>query len=221
MRTINTRVLAAVLLLAACDDAKTPAPAAVAADAPSPAPATKPAPAVAPTKKPETAAAAPAAPPAAAPAPVPTPTPVAAEFDPFKEKFGELSFGLAVDRVQELFPAIESKGKRRADLVDDGQLAGYDQQWIDKTSGVTLTLTSETKTSAQTVSSISIESPSTLRTSSGIGIGDTVEAVRKAYPEIFDGESDAELVTLEGWLTLTIKDGKVAKLAFSEPYMGG
>lgn len=227
MRTIDPRILAALLLISSCDDGKKAPPATSASVAPA-APAkagaadttVKAAPAAAPTKPPETPTVVPTSPPPAQP-PVAPPTKVAEEFDPSKEKFGELSYGLSVQRVQELFPAIKAKAGRRANMVDDGVLAGYDQQWVDKTSGLELTLTSETKKSAQTVSSISIESPSMLRTSSGVGIGDTVEAVKKAYPESSDGESEAELFALEGWLTFTIKDGKVANIAFSEPYMGG
>lgn len=160
-------------------------------------------------------------PPATPPATAAAPTEPPEEFDASAEKFGELKLGLSVERVQELFPGLKAKGGRRADLVDDGVLVGYDQKWVDKASGVTLTMTSETKAGSQILSAMVIEAPSTLKSSSGVGVGDTVAAVQKAYPETADSDlGPGELFALNGWLTLTIKDGKVASMTFAEPYMG-
>ena len=238
-------IVAITLLLPSCDEKKdaTPTPAPVTATAAPATAAPTPAPSAAPDGRPsaDAGSAAPAKP-AAAPAPTPTsqdpttapaatpsvappalpPTEPPAQFDASEEKFGELKFGLSVERVQELFPGMKAKGTRRANLVDDGALAGYDQQWVDKAAGVTVTMTSETKKGPQIVSGFVIESPSTLKSASGVGVGDRVEVVKKAYPETSDSDpGPGELFALDGWLTLTMKDGKVASMSFAEPYMGG
>lgn len=244
MHTMRPKILAALLLLSSCDDKKAvpstsasaaavPATKPVAdpladaknnavskqngdkADVAAPPPTVSTKPSDAQTVSPASASADPQAP------PTPSAPPVAEAFDASTEKFGDLSFGLSGERVQELYPAIKPKGGRRANVVDDGVLVGFDQKWVDKASGITLTMTSETKKAQQVVSGIVIEAPSTLRTSSGVGIGDTLAAVKKAYPETFEGESENELVTLDGWLTLMIENGKFAWIALSEPYMGG
>jgi hypothetical protein len=101
----------------------------------------------------------------------------AKEFPYDKEQIGKLHLGLAAQAVQQLIPGKPVLGPEEL-MGADGQ---YHQEWKYSQAGVILGMVSEKKGGHKTIDSITITSPSKLKTQRGIGIGSSAAAVAQAY----------------------------------------
>ncbi|HBL60638.1 MAG TPA: hypothetical protein DDZ80_19945 [Cyanobacteria bacterium UBA8803] len=103
--------------------------------------------------------------------------------DPFElmklEGFGELKIGLTAAQVFELLGNPETRGEIRLWGAD----GLYHQDWYYPQQGITLNMASETPEERQAVVSITLMSPSQLKTRRGIGIVDSYTKVMQAYKE--------------------------------------
>jgi hypothetical protein len=101
----------------------------------------------------------------------------ATEFPHAKEQIGKLHLGLAEKEVKQLIPGQPALGPEELWGAD----GLYHQEWKYLQAGVTLGMVSEKKGGLKTIDSITITSPSKLKTQRGIGIGSSAAAVAKAY----------------------------------------
>ena len=101
----------------------------------------------------------------------------AEDFDWAKEQVGKLHYGLAEKEVKQIISGQLQRGKEEK-WGADGQ---YHQEWKYPEAGLTLGMVSKKKGGAKSAESISVASPSTLKTQRGIGIGSTESEVAKAY----------------------------------------
>jgi len=134
-----------------------------------------------------------------------------------EEHLGELKLGMPAARVKELLPDAKSKGK----MTENEEAGQFEQIW--EAPGVRVNMVSEKKNGEQTVEYITVTAPSTLKSARGVGIGDAVDAVKKAYgespePDLTDGDGDQ---LSYGGIVFTVKDGKVASIVIGEPSVEG
>lgn len=113
----------------------------------------------------------------------------AADEFPFeKEKIGKLHIGLSEREVKQIIPGKPTLGPEKW-WGADGQ---YHQKWKYPEVGITLGMVSEKKSGIKSIESITITSPSTLQTQSGIRIGSTVQEVIKAYGRFQNAEDSKQ-----------------------------
>lgn len=133
------------------------------------------------------------------------------------EKFGELQLGLDTPQIITILGIPDQKTKEEYWGAD----GGYHSDWIYEKEGVILHINKieehpESEQYSKFIFAITIQAPSKLTTSRGIGIQSSITQVRNAYrkaienPEINDGGLIAG--TLYGGLAFDFKDGSVEKL---------
>lgn len=138
----------------------------------------------------------------------------AAEELPYeKETIGGLHIGLSEKEVNKLVPCKPKPGRDRF-WHADGE---YHQAWKYPDCGIELDMISDKKGRAKTVGSITVTSPSTMRTSKGIGIGSTEQEVARAYGR-FKNKEDSRgseffvAGSIYGGLMFDFKQGKVKRI---------
>jgi hypothetical protein len=142
-------------------------------------------------------------------------TPVMAEEFSFLngEKIGDFSLGQS---EKELKNKIHCTLKRGPDTLW-GADGAYHQTWDCYDGGISFDMVSNSKGGAKTIASITISTPSKLKTKRGIQIGDSEQAVIQAY----QNEKDADATTptevfvagsVYGGLIFQFKDGKVESI---------
>lgn len=103
---------------------------------------------------------------------------LAAEDFPYEqEEIGELHLGLSETALKKIVPAKPARGEDALMGADDL----YHQEWKYPAEGLELDMTSEKKGGTKTIASITVTSPSKLKTQRGIGIGSSEEQVSEAY----------------------------------------
>ena len=113
----------------------------------------------------------------------------AADELPFeKEKIGKLHIGLSEREVKQIIPGKPTRTPEKW-WGADGQ---YHQKWKYSDVGITLGMVSEKKSGIKSIESITITSPSTLQTQSGIRIGSTEQEVIKAYRRFHNAEDSKQ-----------------------------
>ena len=126
------------------------------------------------------------------------------------ESFGDLKLDMTEADVKKVLPGAKRKGK-----CETSEASGDTVRFLeDKAAGVQLVVSCE-KTGD--VGSIRVFSPSTLKTKRGIAIGDTADAVKKAYGDALDPQSEPDehnivAGSVYGGLGFTLKDGKVTEM---------
>ncbi|MCK9378146.1 MAG: hypothetical protein M0P73_18660 [Syntrophobacterales bacterium] len=136
----------------------------------------------------------------------------AKEFPYDKEQIGELHLGLAAKAVQQTI-----SGKP---VLGPDELMGADglhhQEWKYSQAGISLDMTSEKKGGTKSIASISVASPSKLKTQRGIGIGSTAAQVAKAYGPFRNNEDSTPECFVAGsnfgGVIFTFKQGKVSSI---------
>ncbi len=118
------------------------------------------------------------------------------------EAFGELKIDLKEQKVIQMLGNPESKDPPEF----WGATGLYHQNWYYPEQGITVVMASETEQSSQTVDSISIKSPSSLKTQRGIGIGDSYNAVKQAYA---DQEDEAAPISSDYFVAGSVYGGLI------------
>lgn len=122
------------------------------------------------------------------------------------EQFGTIKIGHTAAQVKEALGAPDKKGEQ-AEWEADGEMH---QTWIYK--GIEIDMIGK----EQTVNSINITAPSTLKTSKNIGIGSSKAEVETAYAGAIDktateeGSEDLIAGTVYGGIIFKIENGKVS-----------
>lgn len=98
--------------------------------------------------------------------------------------------------------------------------ANYVQRWEYRGLGLALEMESDEQGEYKKVCHIEVTSPSAFRTSRGISVGSTKEAVLESYAgEINKEESESDAIvvgSIYGGTCFFIKDGKVSKIFIGE-----
>jgi hypothetical protein len=142
-------------------------------------------------------------------------TPVAAEDSSFfnRETIGNFSLGRS---EQELRNELHCTLKKGPDTLW-GADGVYHQTWDCDDAGISFSMVSNQKSGKKIIESITITTPSKLKTKRGIQIGDSEQAVIQAY----QNEKDAEATiptevfvagSVYGGLIFQFKDGKVESI---------
>lgn len=137
----------------------------------------------------------------------------AEEFPYGKEQIGKLHIGLSEAEVRQIIPGKPTRGAAQL-WGADGQ---YHQEWQYAGGGITLGMVSEKKGGLKSIDSITITSPSTLKTQRGIGIGSTEAEVVKAYGRFRNAEDSkpGELLvagSIFGGVMFNFHRGKVSRI---------
>jgi hypothetical protein len=109
----------------------------------------------------------------------------AAEFDLNAVMLGKLKIGSAISVIQQQLPHCTFTKNERTEWGADGL---FHQNWQSKSCGVEFDIVSDTKNSAQSISSMSIQSPSTLVTDRGVSIGSNVSDITSHYKNYVNSE---------------------------------
>jgi hypothetical protein len=137
--------------------------------------------------------------------------------DPFpllkEERLGELRLGLTEKEVKARIPGKPKKGKEEYWAAT----GDFVQEWNYPDCGVTLDMGSERQGDAKTVSSITMQSPSLLKTKRGIGIGSLEQEVVAAYGECQDKEMSERgrsfvAGSIYGGLIFSFENGRVTRI---------
>jgi hypothetical protein len=102
-----------------------------------------------------------------------------------EEKIGDFGLGLSEKDLKGKIPCPLKRGKEDLSEVD----GNYEQLWDYPACGLSFYMSSEKKGGSKTISSITVTSPSKLKTKRGIQIGDSEQAVIQAYQHEKDAES--------------------------------
>lgn len=134
--------------------------------------------------------------------------------DPFalmkNESLGKLKIDLPASEVIKLL----GKPARKSELQYWGADGRYHQDWYYPNCGITLNMVSPTEDEPQTIASVKIESPSTLETKRGIGIGSSVNDVISAYGEEQESETS---IPSQGFVAGSIYGGLI--FSFNNGYV--
>ncbi len=139
------------------------------------------------------------------------------EPDPFpllkEEGLGTLQLGLTEKQVKARIPCKLHKGKEEF-WAGSGDFV---QEWRYPDCGIALNMSSSQRGRAKIVMSITIQAPSLLKTSRGIGIGSTEQEVAAAYGQDQDkemSESGRSFVagSIYGGVVFTFENGRVTKI---------
>ena len=151
------------------------------------------------------------APPTAVPSEPPAPPVAEDDFALMNsESFGDLKLDMTEADVKKVLPGAKRKGKCELSEVAGGTVRFL----VDEAAGVQLVVSCE-KTGD--VGSFRVFSPSKLKTKRGIAIGDTADAVKKAYGDSLDSQSEPDennivAGSVYGGLGFTLTDGKVTQM---------
>ena len=137
--------------------------------------------------------------------------------DPFElmksECFGQLKLDLTAAQVIEILGSPKTKGESNLWGAD----GLYHQDWYYPQQGITLNMASEKAQERQSVASIKLMSPSTLKTRRGIGIGDSYTKVMQAYKDEEERESSISSKSfvagsIYGGLIFSFENGRVNEI---------
>ena len=101
-----------------------------------------------------------------------------AEFDPNTVRFGKLKLGSESVEVHSLLPNCNFSKGEKTEWGADGL---FHQNWNSPKCGVEFDMVSDTNKSEQSIASITVSRPSTLKTDKGISIGSKASRVATAY----------------------------------------
>ncbi|PIQ28533.1 hypothetical protein COW36_12845 [bacterium (Candidatus Blackallbacteria) CG17_big_fil_post_rev_8_21_14_2_50_48_46] len=129
------------------------------------------------------------------------------------EKIGPLKLGLAVSKLPDFKHCKLQKGERQFWGAD----GAYHQHWFSKVCGFDLVLLSERQDSAQTLESVRIFAPNAWKTLAGIGLGNSLAQVQKAYGKHYNAAESLAGKTfvagsIYGGLILSFDKGKVSEI---------
>ncbi len=134
----------------------------------------------------------------------------AKEFPYEKEQIGKLHLGLSAQAVKQIIPGKPVLGPDQL-MGADGL---YHQKWKYPQAGISLDMTSEKQGGPKSIESITVTSPSTLKTQRGIGIGNPAAAVAKAYGPFQNKEDSTPerfvAGSIFGGVIFTFQQGKVS-----------
>lgn len=102
------------------------------------------------------------------------------------ERIGELSQGMSTAQLRHGLGEPE----RRGAVEEMGATGLYEQVWTYP-DGLSVVMAADTRHGPQTISALTIVAPSKLKTRRGIGIGDSREAVERAYGDVRAPEQEA------------------------------
>lgn len=126
------------------------------------------------------------------------------------ESLGAVRIGSKSDDVVKALGEPESRSQTGVSEVD----AKPHQQWTYAKQGVVLDMVTESE--RQEVATITVSSPSTLKTKRGVGIGSPESSVTTAYAAEIDPSSvDAQTIvagTVYGGLIFGLENGRVASI---------
>lgn len=126
-----------------------------------------------------------------------------------KDQIGAFYLGLSEREVQKNMSCSVKYGKDELWGAD----GLYHQSWEYPDCGIIFDMTSGDKNATKVIESITLVSPSTLKTPKGIGIGSTEEEVMHAYKERWNkGESREDMFVVDsifGGILFRMKDAKV------------
>lgn len=106
------------------------------------------------------------------------PAALAGEADPStKETIGDLRIGAPAATVKKALGAPTKKSKIQLQEAD----GSYVQTWEYPAKGIALQMAAESSRGAQTIATIEIKAPCTLKTARGIGIGSALTELTRAY----------------------------------------
>ncbi|MEI2737854.1 MAG: hypothetical protein V9F01_03615 [Chitinophagaceae bacterium] len=106
---------------------------------------------------------------------------------------GDITLGLSAAKITELLGQPESKSK----AIEWGADGLMHQDWMYKSKGIALNMSSDKADAGQTVFSITISSPCTLKTKMNMGIGSSYKEVMAAYEKSIDREAtDNKTITV-------------------------
>lgn len=129
----------------------------------------------------------------AAPAELPIEPPPAAEpeteVDDFALMKSELIGNIALGDSSAAIRSRHGEPRMTGAIEESPATGSWDQTWTFP-DGLTLTMSSSTRSGPQSVSAVTIVSPSTLKTRRGIGIADSREAVERAYGDVRSDDLD-------------------------------
>lgn len=129
------------------------------------------------------------------------------------EQIGPLKLGASAKQVLQLIHSKPQRGPVEKWDADNE----YHQEWIFKKLGITLSMSSSQKGTAQTIESIRISPPCAFSTKRGIHIGSTESEVLRAYGTELNKEESLrgsrQIVGDDyGGLDFSIENGKVADI---------
>jgi ribose 5-phosphate isomerase len=122
-----------------------------------------------------------------------------------KERIGGLGIGTPAAALLKALGQPSKKGK----VVHQGADGNFVQTWTFATQGVEVGMTSGKRGGAQTIDSITLKGPSTLKTARGIGVGSTLADLARAY----GAEKNAEESNAEAFVVGSIYGGVIFRLA--------
>lgn len=130
-----------------------------------------------------------------------------------EEKIGNFTLGLSEKDLKGKIPCSLKRGKE--ELAEAN--GNYEQVWDYPACGLSFYMSSEKKGGRKTISSITVTSPSKLKTKRGIQIGDSEQAVTQAYQHEKDAESTVpteEFVagSIYGGLIFQFKNNQVIRI---------
>jgi len=125
---------------------------------------------------------------------------------------GGLALGMTAEKVRATLGEAGDKSK----AIEWGADGLSHQDWMYKDKGLTLNMSSEKAGVGQTVFSITVDSPCTLKTATNIGIGSSYQEVMAAYAKSIDKEAtDAANITVGsvyGGMIFSFKKDKVERI---------
>ncbi|CAA6824046.1 MAG: Unknown protein [uncultured Sulfurovum sp.] len=128
---------------------------------------------------------------------------------PERDRVGKFYLELSETEVKKNMNCTVKYGKNQLWGAD----GLYHQSWEYTDCGIIFDMTSSEKNATKVVESITLVSPSTLKTDKGIGIGSTENEVINAYKSRWNkGESRDDLFVVDsifGGILFRLKDGKV------------
>uniref|UniRef100_B8HR91 Uncharacterized protein n=1 Tax=Cyanothece sp. (strain PCC 7425 / ATCC 29141) TaxID=395961 RepID=B8HR91_CYAP4 len=130
-----------------------------------------------------------------------------------QERIGKLRIGLPEAEATKAIPCKLKRGPEQFWGAD----GAYHQEWKSVDCGITLGMVSEQKGSAKTIASITLVSPSPLKTKRGIRIGSTEQEVMAAYKPDWNREESSpskQFVagSIYGGLIFSFTNGKVSRI---------
>jgi hypothetical protein len=136
--------------------------------------------------------------------------------DPMTEEvIGGLQYGSADEDVIKLFGQPSSRGR----IELEGASGAYVQEWHYKQLGLDLMMAASKRKGPQSVYTLSIKAPSTLKTRFGVGIGSPRKDVLKFYgkmrdPEMPSGDNDDGFTagSIYGGVMFDFVDDKVSDI---------
>jgi hypothetical protein len=126
------------------------------------------------------------------------------------ESLGELSFELDGEGVE----GVLGKPSKRTPVVMEEAVGLFVSTWQWPKQGIEIRMAAERKAGPFRVSSMVARAPSTRRTSKGIGLGSTPEAIEAAYGKTLTHVEESSVVvgSVYGGLLFELEEGRVRSI---------